>query len=221
MHSPSPDPARQAERDALVDAFVADPRSLVTDPRVIEAMRKTPRHRFVPDDLQAEAYRDRPLPIGFGQTISQPSLVAYMTQAIDPQAGDRILEIGTGSGYQAAVLSGLVAEIHSVEILAPLAERAARILGELGHDRVRIHPGDGRLGWPEAAPYDAILATCAPEELPSALVDQLREGGRLVAPIGPVGGEQELQSAVKRNGRLELRAVLSVRFVPMTGATAN
>ena len=217
MKNKSPDPSRQAERDALVDSFAGGAKARLTDARVIAAMRATPRHRFVPPTWQEEAYRDQPLPIGHGQTISQPSLVAYMTQELKPKPSDRILEIGTGSGYQAAVLSPLVAEVFTIEIVAPLAEQAAHVLAELKYGNVRTRTGDGHLGWPEAAPFDAILVTCAPDEVPPALVEQLREGGRMVIPVGEEGTVQELYLLEKREGRIERRAILPVRFVPMTG----
>jgi protein-L-isoaspartate(D-aspartate) O-methyltransferase len=217
MNAPLEEDSRKGERDALVDSFTGDPRSLVTDARVIAAMREVPRHRFVPEPRRAEAYGDHPLPIGYGQTISQPSLVAYMTQELRPRTDDRVLEIGTGSGYQAAVLSKLVAEVYTIEIVGPLAERAAEVLGDLGYDNVKTRSGDGHLGWPEAAPFDAILVTCAPDSIPPALVEQLREGGRMVIPVGPENEVQELYVLEKRGGRVERRAILPVRFVPMTG----
>lgn len=212
-----PEDSREGERNALVDSFLTDPRSLVTDARVVAAMRATPRHHFVPRAGQSMAYDDRPLPIGHGQTISQPSLVAYMTQELRPRPTDRVLEIGTGSGYQAAVLSPLVDEVYTIEILSPLAENAARVLAELGYDNVRTRAGDGYLGWPEAAPFDAVIVTCAPDAVPPALVEQLREGGRMVIPVGPRDEPQELYLLEKRDGRIEQRAILPVRFVPMTG----
>jgi protein-L-isoaspartate(D-aspartate) O-methyltransferase len=223
MGSPdaSDDDARAAEREALVDSFVGQPGSLVTDARVVEAMRATPRHRFVPQERQSEAYRDHPLPIGHGQTISQPSLVAYMTQVLEPGPGDRVLEIGTGSGYQAAVLSPLVAEVFTIEIVEPLAARAAAALAELGYENVKVRAGDGHLGWPEAAPFDAIIVTCAPDAVPPALVEQLREGGRMVVPVGPQNAVQELYLLEKREGKVERRAILPVRFVPMTGGATG
>ena len=217
MNAPLEEDSRKGERDALVDSFTGDPRSLVTDARVIAAMREVPRHRFVPEPRRAEAYGDHPLPIGYGQTISQPSLVAYMTQELRPRTDDRVLEIGTGSGYQAAVLSKLVAEVYTIEIVGPLAERATQVLGDLGFDNVRTRSGDGHLGWPEAAPFDAILVTCAPDSIPPALVEQLREGGRMVIPVGPENEVQELYVLEKRGGRVERRVILPVRFVPMTG----
>ena len=219
--NPDPSPGipdgRQGERNALVDSFLRDPRSRVQDPRVVAVMREVPRHRFVPPDLQAFAYDDRPLPIGSGQTISQPSLVAYMTQELKVRPSDRVLEIGTGSGYQAAILSRLVREVYSVEIIASLAETAAKVLADLGYDNVRIRCGDGHAGWADASPFDAILVACAPEAVPAPLAEQLREGGRMVVPVGPQSDPQELLFLEKRDGQLKRQGTLPVRFVPMTG----
>lgn len=216
--SPTPDPY-EAQRRELVKSFGRGSPIQITDKRVIEAMKATPRHRFVPEKLQAYAYEDRPLPIGHSQTISQPSLVAFMTQELKPQLKDRILEIGTGSGYQAAVLSPLVAEVYSIEIVEPLAERAAKTLAELGYQNVHTRAGNGWLGWPEAAPFDAIIVTCAPDAIPPALVEQLREGGRMVIPVGPENQVQDLYVLEKRDGKIEKRSILPVRFVRMTGKT--
>jgi len=209
--------AHVLRRKELVEFFSHADEVRITDKRVIEAMRATLRHRFVPEALQAHAYEDRPLPIGHSQTISQPSLVAFMTQELKPQAKDRVLEIGTGSGYQAAVLSPLVAEVYSIEIVEPLAERAAKTLKELGYKNVHTRAGNGWLGWPESAPFDAIIVTCAPDAIPPALVEQLREGGRMIIPVGPENQVQELYLLEKRDGNIEQRSILPVRFVPMTG----
>lgn len=219
MPAPSPGSSddREVERNTLVDSFLRDPRSRVHDPRVVSAMREVPRHRFVPPERQADAYEDRPLPIGHGQTISQPSLVAFMTQELKPRPADRVLEIGTGSGYQAAILSRLVGEVFSVEIVPSLAERAGQVIRELRYDNVRIRCGDGHAGWPEAAPFDAILVACAPESVPGPLVSQLREGGRLLVPVGPQSEPQELLILEKQDGQLRRQGNLPVRFVPMTG----
>lgn len=188
----------------------------ITDLRVLDAMQQVPRHELVPRDQRPYAYDDRPLPIGYGQTISQPYIVAFMTQQLHPAPTDRVLEIGTGSGYQAAVLSRLVAEVYTIEIVPALARRAASDLLRLGCSNVHARQGDGYLGWSEAAPFDAIIVTCAPEAVPQPLVDQLKEGGRMIIPLGPSGGVQTLVRLHKINGRLQRTAVLDVRFVPMT-----
>ncbi len=188
--------------------------------RVLEAMGKVPRHEFVPGEYQSSAYANMPLPIGYGQSISQPYMVALMTAQLDPQPDDRVLEIGTGSGYQAAVLAELVAEVYTIEIIEPLAQRAEAELQKLGCQNVRLRIGDGFAGWPEAAPFDAIIATCAPQQVPPPLIGQLRDGGRFVIPIGMVH-DQELMLFHKTRGRLESRAAVPVRFVPMTGEGGN
>ena len=188
----------------------------VKNPRVLHALRSVPRHEFIPAESRLLAYADRPLPIGFEQTISQPFIVAFMTEHLDPQPGHRVLEIGTGSGYQAAVLSTLVAEVYTLEIVEPLARRAAADLARLGYRHVHVRAGDGYRGWPEAAPFDSIIVTCAPTHVPAPLVAQLKEGGRMVIPVGEFGS-QRLHVLEKKQGRLEERAVLPVSFVPMTG----
>jgi protein-L-isoaspartate(D-aspartate) O-methyltransferase len=179
-------------------------------------MDKVPRHEFVPPDLRARAYADHPLPIGYEQTISQPFIVAFMTEQLEPQRTDKVLEIGTGSGYQAAVLAELVGTVYTIEIVEPLARRAAADLKRLGYTNVLVRAGDGYQGWPEAAPFDAVIVTCAPEQVPPPLVDQLKEGGRMIIPVGPIGNQQ-LHVLRKQAGKVECRAVLPVRFVPMTG----
>ncbi|CAI8808927.1 protein-L-isoaspartate(D-aspartate) O-methyltransferase [Methylococcus capsulatus] len=188
----------------------------VRDPRVLQAMAEVPRHEFVPPPLREYAYSDSALPIGFGQTISQPYVVAFMTERLEPKPSDRVLEIGTGSGYQAAVLSKLVAEVYTIEIVEPLGRRAEADLRRLGFDNVRVRIGDGYRGWPEAAPFDAIILTSAVSEVPQPLIGQLKDGGRLIAPLGP-SSYQELYLLKKRGEKLERRAILPVRFVPMTG----
>ena len=188
----------------------------LTNERVLAVMAKVPRHEFVPAPWRDEAYGDHALPIGHGQTISQPFIVAFMTEQLEPEPADRVLEIGTGSGYQAAVLAGLVREVFTIEIVEPLASRAAADLKRLGYTNVTVRAGDGCRGWPEAAPFDAVIVTCAPEHVPQPLVDQLKQGGRMIIPIGPVGA-QELILLRKREGKVERRAALPVRFVPMTG----
>jgi protein-L-isoaspartate(D-aspartate) O-methyltransferase len=187
----------------------------ISDARVLGAMAAVPRHEFVPAALRRAAYADGPLPIGHGQTISQPYIVAFMTERLDPQPTDRVLEVGTGSGYQAAVLAKLVKDVFSIEIVEPLAERARADLDRLGFRNVHVKAGDGYKGWPEHAPFDKIIVTCAPDHVPQPLVDQLREGGRMIVPVGE--GVQELVLLVKKGGRLERQAVLPVQFVPMTG----
>jgi protein-L-isoaspartate(D-aspartate) O-methyltransferase len=180
-------------------------------------MGTVPRHEFVPTAERARAYQDHALPIGNGQTISQPYIVAFMTQALEPRPTDRVLEIGTGCGYQAAVLSPLVREVYTIEIIEPLARRAAADLKRLGCTNVQVRAGDGYLGWPEAAPFDAIIVTCAPEHVPQPLLDELREGGRMIIPVGSRGRRAGVVSAHQEGGRAERQAVLPVRFVPMTG----
>ena len=193
----------------------------IGDPRVLEAMRQVPRHLFVEDAMQAHAYGDFPLPIGSGQTISQPFIVALMTDLLAPGPDDLVLEVGTGSGYQAAVLSRLAREVVSVEILAEHAARAAKRLAAAGCANVEVHCGDGSLGWRERAPFDQIMVTAAAARVPPALIEQLRPGGRLVIPIGPMFGPQELLHIDKdRAGVCASRSVLGVAFVPLTGASS-
>jgi protein-L-isoaspartate(D-aspartate) O-methyltransferase len=187
----------------------------ITDPAVIQAMQQVPRHLFVPEDYRKSAYADHPLPIGHGQTISQPYIVAFMTQTLHLSPEDRVLEIGTGSGYQAAVLGEIAEDVYSIEIVEALGKQAERILEELGYANVHIMIGDGYKGWPEKAPFDAIIVTCAPERIPAPLVDQLREGGRMVIPVGREGAIQKLVVGTKVEGRLETEEVMLVRFVPM------
>lgn len=194
----------------------------IADRRVLGAMRKVPRERFVPAEYAQHAYLDQPLPIGHDQTISQPYIVALMSQLARPAAGDRVLEVGTGSGYQAAVLAELAAQVYSIEIIAPLAARAASLLDELGYANVAVRSGDGYAGWPEHAPFDVIVVTAAPGRVPQPLLDQLAPGGRMVIPVGPAQAVQELRVIEKRTGgRLAERVVTPVRFVPLTGAAAD
>jgi len=186
-------------------------------PEIVAALSGVPRHRFVKDDDRNDAYLNRPLSIGHGQTISQPFIVALMTQLARPAANHRVLEIGTGSGYQAAVLARLVAQVYSVEIVAPLAARASATLAELGYGNVEVRVGDGNLGWPEAAPFDSIVVTAA-GQLPPALVEQLAPGGRLIIPLELAPGMQELTVVTRTpDGGVARHAVLPVRFVPLTG----
>ncbi len=187
----------------------------VRDARVLEAMRLVPRHLFVPAEIRRHAYADTPLPIGHGQTISQPYIVAFMSEAMELKPTDRVLEIGTGSGYQAAVLAHLAAEVYTIEIVEPLGKQAEGLLERLGYQNVRVRIGDGYRGWPDAAPFDAIMVTAAPDHVPQPLMDQLREGGRLVLPVGRFA--QELIRIRKERGRTRRETLLPVRFVPMTG----
>lgn len=185
----------------------------VKDRGVLEAMLKVERHRFVPKDLQHLAYEDMPLPIGEGQTISQPYIVALMTEALQLEGNEKVLEIGTGSGYQAAILAELVREVYTIEILPKLANQAQKLLDELGYRNIKVKCGDGYLGWPEVSPFDAIIVTCAPPEVPPPLIEQLAEGGRMVIPVGTA--YQELKLLVKTQGRIEQKSIIPVRFVPM------
>ena len=186
----------------------------ISDERVLNAMNKVPREEFVPPDSRAGSYEDGPLPIGYGQTISQPYIVAFMTEQLRLKPSDRVLEIGTGSGYQAAILAELVLEVYSIEIVEPLAKNAETTLKRLGYQNVHVKIGDGYKGWPEAAPFDAIIVTCAPDKVPQPLVDQLKDDGRMVIPVGDRFA-QELYLLEKKNGQLKQSATLPVRFVPM------
>ncbi len=183
--------------------------------RVLEAMRKVPRHLFIPEAQRHDAYGDYPVPIGHGQTISQPYIVAFMTQALDVRPTDRVLEIGTGSGYQAAVLGELVKEVYTIEIVEPLAERARATLASLGYRNVHVKAGNGYLGWPEQAPFDRVIVTAAPDDVPPALVEQLKVDGIMAIPVGDLW--QELRILRKTAKGLETLETLPVRFVPMTG----
>ena len=188
----------------------------INDARVLAAMAKVPREEFVPPESRAASYEDGPLQIGHGQTISQPYIVAFMTEQLRPKASDRVLEIGTGSGYQAAILAGLVKDVYTIEIIEALAKDAEATLQRLGYKNVHVRVGDGYRGWPEYAPFDAITVTCAPDHVPQPLIDQLKEGGRMIIPVGGFGN-QELYLLEKKNGQLQRRSVLPVRFVPMAG----
>lgn len=197
-------------------AMVADQiqRRGVADPRVLQAMRTVPRHRFVPATLQHLAYTDRPMPIGHGQTISQPYIVAYMSEALEVGRAHQVLEIGTGSGYQAAVLAHLARVVYTIEIVPELARRAAATLEELRYTNVHVRQGDGYAGWPEHAPFDRIMVTAAPEQIPQPLIDQLRAGGRMVIPVG--SAEQWLMVVEKTPAGVIQRRTIPVRFVPFT-----
>ncbi len=186
--------------------------------RVMAAMASVPREEFVLPAYRHRAYDNTPLPIEAGQTISQPLIVALMTDLLDPQPGDVVLEVGTGSGYQAAVLAGLVEQVYGIEIVPELAAGAARVLARLGYDNVYVREGDGYAGWPELAPFDGIIVTAAAPEIPPPLLDQLKPGGRLVIPVGEAHGEQDLLLVeMGENGEVRERSVLPVRFVPLTG----
>jgi protein-L-isoaspartate(D-aspartate) O-methyltransferase len=208
------DDNRAAEREAMVAQQVAA--RGIASPGVLAAMRRVPRHLFVPPAWLQDAYADQPLPIGHQQTISQPYIVALMTELAGVAAGDRVLEVGTGSGYQAAVLAELGCQVFSVEIVEPLAREAATRLAKLGYAAVQVRAGDGYAGWPEAAPFAAILVTAAPPRIPEPLLAQLAPGGKLVVPVGE--GVQELTVVTRTAAGYQRRAVLPVRFVPMTGA---
>lgn len=183
--------------------------------RVLEVMSTVPRHLFVPELQRERAYSDAPLPIGHSQTISQPYIVAFMTQELDIEPGHRVLEVGTGSGYQAAILGALAKEVYTIEIVAPLAERARQTLINLGYRNINVRTGNGYLGWPERAPYDRIMVTAAPDEVPTALVQQLKIGGVMAIPVG--SGVQELRILRRTPAGIETLRTLPVRFVPMTG----
>lgn len=189
----------------------------VKDPRVLDAMRKVPRHEFVPSSYERQAYGDHPLPIGHDQTISQPYIVAFMTEQAGVKPGDKVLEIGTGSGYQAAVLWEITTNVYTIEIVKPLYEQAMERLVQRGFPAENVRLGDGYKGWPEHAPFDAIIVTAAPDKIPPPLIEQLKPGGRMVIPVGSIHTSQELQVVTKdKDGKVKTRDVLPVRFVPLT-----
>lgn len=188
----------------------------VTDQLTLHALLNVERHLFVPENLIPYAYDDRPLPIGEGQTISQPYIVGFMTSAINPQKNDKILEVGTGSGYQAAVLSRIVSQVYTIEIIPELAERAQVIFKELGYDNIFTRIGDGYHGWPEEAPFDAIIVTAAAENIPPALIEQLKIGGKLIIPVGPASKVQSLQLITRGDKKNKAQILFPVRFVPFT-----
>jgi protein-L-isoaspartate(D-aspartate) O-methyltransferase len=215
--------AAQAEDfGSLRRKMVADQlvRRGIRQERVLQAMEHVPRHRFVPKRLEAQAYEDGPLPIGFDQTISQPYIVALMSELLDLQPGQRVLEVGTGSGYQAAVLAQMGAQVYTIEIIPQLGEGARALLAALGYRNVQVKIGDGYQGWPEAAPFDSIIVTCAPSQIPKPLKAQLAEGGHMVIPVGGVSF-QRLVRLTQKEGRLVEEKVIDVRFVPMVDKTGK
>ena len=207
------------QRERMVDEQIA--KRDVTDENVLRAMRTVLRHQFVPDDLIGQAYADHPLPIGYGQTISQPYIVALMSEALQVKPGDKVLEIGTGSAYQAAILDALGAETYTIEIIPELAQQAEQRLRDLGYEDVRTLNADGYFGWEKHAPFDAIIVTAAPDHMPQPLANQLAEGGRMVVPIGPVGAVQTLWLFEKTEGDLQASNMGGVRFVPFTRAQSE
>jgi protein-L-isoaspartate(D-aspartate) O-methyltransferase len=212
-HAASQDPTAAA-RNQMVQRHLVE--RGIKNPRVLEAFRTVPRHRFLPPKTQRLAYDDESIPIGEGQTITPPYDVAFMTEVLDPKPNDRVYEVGTGSGYQAAILSRLVKEVYSVEIHAPLSRRAAQVHKELGYRNIHTRVGDGYEGWPEAAPFDAIIVTCAPQKIPQPLIDQLKDGGRMVIPLG-TRYRQIVHLIEKHDGKLTDRELKPTLFVPMTG----
>jgi len=199
-------------RENMVKSQIAD--EGIKDAATLKAMRKVPRHLFVPENLRSQAYRDMPLPIGYEQTISQPYMVAYMTAAILPAKGMKVLEIGTGSGYQAAVLAEIVDSVFTIEIVEPLGKQSTDLLKKLGYKNIKVKIGHGFAGWPEHGPYDAIVVTAAAEDIPPPLFAQLKEGGRMIIPLGKRGSVQTLVMATKEKGKLVKKNLLPVRFVP-------
>ena len=189
----------------------------VSDSEVLKAMETVPRHLFVPQNYLDQAYEDHPLPIGFGQTISQPYIVALMTEKLKIKRGDKVLEIGTGSGYQAAILAELTDQVYSVEVVEELFKQGTETLQRLGYTQVQTRHADGYYGWEEHAPYDAIIVTCAPDHIPQPLVNQLEEGGRMVVPVGPPGSFQTLWLVEKQDGKVTSKSIMGVVFVPLTG----
>ncbi len=206
-------PNNARKREEMVKSQIE--RRGVRDARVLEAMRKVPRELFVERSAVEYAFHDGPLSIGHGQTISQPYIVAYMTEMLEVRSTDRVLEIGTGSGYQTAVLAELAAEVYTIEIVEALSLRAQELLRAQGYSNIRFRAGDGSNGWPEEAPFDAIMVTAAPDKAPERIIAQLAEGGRMIAPVGSY--EQYLELITRVNGKVERRALIGVRFVPMTG----
>jgi protein-L-isoaspartate(D-aspartate) O-methyltransferase len=217
------DPENKLNVEQLIQEVIRDTRQTrdytgldKLSERVLNSLRQTPRDQFVPRSSAVYAWENRPLGIGYGQTISQPFIVALMTELLEPEASARVLEIGTGSGYQAAVLARLVSEVYTIEIVPELAEQASMRLAELGYDNVQVRAGDGWHGWPEAAPFDSIIVTAVAEEIPPNLIEQLKPGGRIVIPIGPAHGGQQLVVATRTDDSVDIREVLPVQFVPFT-----
>lgn len=210
---------RVSEREQMVERDIAHyPHQPVRDPRVLDAMRWVPRHVFVPEEFRDQAYQNRPLLIGYNQTISQPYMVAYMTELLDIQPEHKVLEIGTGSGYQAAILGELCDHVYSIEIVEALGLKAENLLQELGYGQIEVRIGDGYEGWPEKAPFDRIIVTCAPEDIPQPIVDQLSPGGHIVIPVGEENQTQYLVFVSKnKKGEISRKYGHPVRFVPMTG----
>lgn len=202
----------KTQRELMVENQIAQ--RGISNELVLKAMKKVPRHLLVPDKIRSYAYEDRPLPIGEGQTISQPYIVAYMTELIEPRPEMRVLEIGTGSGYQAAVLAEIVKEVYTIEIMEGLGKRAEMDLKSMGYKNIHVRIGDGYKGWPEKAPFDAIIVTAAPEEIPQPLLDQLAEGGRLIIPVGQEGKVQKMVLARKVKGKIKTSYLSNVMFVP-------
>lgn len=214
--SPAEEEERYAEARRQMTEYQISARD-VTDEEVLQVMEKVPRHKFVPPEYRDRAYTDYPLPIGYGQTISQPYIVALMTKLLNLERGERVLEIGTGSGYQAAILSELTDEVYTVEIIEELEKQAEGRLKDLGYTNVKVKHADGYYGWEEYAPYDAIIVTCAPDHIPQPLINQLKDGGRLVIPVGPPGAYQTLWQITRQGDQLISKNILGVRFVPLTG----
>lgn len=204
----------EKEREQMVQEQIE--KRGVKDKATLAAMRKVPRHLFVPSDMAGNAYQDRPLPIGYGQTISQPYIVAYMTEIIQPQPSDKVLEIGTGSGYQAAVLAEIVKQVFTIEIVEPLGKQATTRLTKLNYKNVQTKNGDGYYGWKENAPFDAIVVTAAAEHIPPPLVQQLKDGGKMIIPVGSPFMTQQLMLVEKTGGKMRTKSMLPVRFVPLT-----
>ena len=213
LTSQQPVATSEAARKHMVEQQLAG--RDIRNPRVLDAMRRVPRHEFVPEAMRLGAYDDTPLPIGYNQTISQPYIVAFMTEALELEPTHKVLEIGTGSGYQAAVLAELAGEVYTIEIVEPLATTARETLKRLGYQNVHVRTGNGYLGWPEQAPFDRVMVTAAPDSVPQALVEQLKVGGLMAIPVGV--GDQELRILRRTEKGLETLRTLPVRFVPMTG----